>query len=106
MRVTELQPSASTHYGRENMPEEYNGWTNRETWAAHLWITNDQGTDLEARRVVRAIEGYRAEDTLAEWLDDMLFGEYPIADRDNWLRDIGSLWRINWREIVAALREE
>lgn len=39
------------------MDDTYNGWTNRETWAAHLW------------------------------------------------KDIGSLWRINWREIVEALRE-
>jgi hypothetical protein len=31
--------------------DTYNGWTNRETWAAALWIGNDQGTDTEARQI-------------------------------------------------------
>src|SRR5262245_63368269 len=25
--------------------KKYNGWTNYETWAVNLWMTNDQGSD-------------------------------------------------------------
>ena len=32
--------------------EEYNGWTNYETWNAALWIGNDQGLYDIARRAM------------------------------------------------------
>ena len=27
------------------LKQEYNGWTNYETWAVNLWMSNDQGSD-------------------------------------------------------------
>lgn len=33
--------------------DKYNGWSNRETWAAALWINNEEGSYREARRLTR-----------------------------------------------------
>jgi hypothetical protein len=32
----------------------YNGWKNRETWSASLWIDNDQGSYNAAREIAQA----------------------------------------------------
>ena len=34
--------------------ETYHGYPNRETWALHLWLSNEQATAEEAQRVVTA----------------------------------------------------
>jgi len=36
------------------MCEEYNGWTNRETWATALHIDNDQSLQEEASEKISA----------------------------------------------------
>lgn len=48
-RIAEL---AATITGGEYRPP-YNGWKNRETWNASLWIDNDQGTYEAAREIIR-----------------------------------------------------
>ncbi len=91
--------------------EKYNGWTNRETWATHLWLTNDEFTYSSARQVVGTefeFEFMRAE-ALEDFVGDILNGEHIYSDQDQvnaMASDIGSLWRVNWREIVEALRED
>ena len=92
------------------MCEQYNGWTNRETWAFMLHVNNDNGLESDARDVVR--EHYRrAPIALEAWAETMLtrsgyveeFGSpWPdgLADIAN---DIGSLHRVDWQECARSL---
>lgn len=101
---------------------EYNGWTNRETWAANLWIDNDQALyelaqdyakqELEGHDTGEEINPYHLGETIRSWFEDDLLTLENIAGNQalfNMLTDIGSLYRVNWREIadyqLAAARE-
>lgn len=79
--------AAYSHYFETAQATRYNGWTNRETWAAWVNISND--VDLS-----RALSGSNAEDLKRDF--------ERVADKDD-LLSIGSLWRVNWDEIAEAL---
>ncbi len=98
--------------------ETWHGWTNRETWAFHLWITNEEATASEARLIAenaaasareenRGTSGLRAAaNALRVWWDDTLdaarengYTETLTAMRD----DVGSVWRIDWDVIAEAM---
>jgi hypothetical protein len=96
--------------------EEYNGWSNRETWATKLWIDNDQGLYYHAQDMAG---GYSNEDkrgladALEEWITELLDMEQvftaPPAQRKELIMmssDIGSLYRVNWYEIAESLLSE
>ena len=105
--------------------DNYNGWTNRETWAVALHINNDQGWQ---ESVLEALRG-RITDSPDPDSDDALPYDASIIIRESvervtgleriaWLsrdletdrldavlsirEDIGSLWRVNWQELGAA----
>lgn len=105
------------------MTEEYNGWANRETWATMLHIDNDQGLYEMARDyAVTALKEHKEEESearycLADTLENWIEGE--VLDFENinqnyaaftMLTDIGSLYRVNWREIadylISSVQEE
>jgi hypothetical protein len=87
--------------------QEYNGWSNRETWATALHIDNDSGlydnvleqtknyTDTE-----HPIAGLAGE--IESFIDEVLDYENIKHNRNAFLMltDIGSLYRVNWREIA------
>lgn len=107
--------------------EGYNGWTNRETWAANLWLSNDEGLySLTLERVADAVTDLHADGDLPRWIDEtdpshvLRHRETVAADTVSnlWaeltdpteglmsveailemVNDVGSEWRIDWQEI-------
>jgi hypothetical protein len=107
--------------------ETYNGWTNRETWAVSLHLNNDEGLYYDTARILEEAfledldrdtrEGWisgvsSAVESLSEWVEEILSFDYWEENggmpRGIQLmkEDVGSLWRVNWREIVEAELEE
>lgn len=93
--------------------EDYNGWTNRETWATMLHIDNDQvlletALDYAKQELEQYGEQARYElaQTLQNWIEEDLLTRENIAGNEGlWLMlsDIGSLYRVNWREVADTL---
>jgi hypothetical protein len=86
---------------------EYNGWTNRETWATMLHIDNDEGLLLPLLEVAQRHENVRevAEEVEAFITEDVLTFDNVSTNRNAFLMltDIGSLYRVNWQEIAQSL---
>jgi hypothetical protein len=95
--------------------QEYNGWSNRETWAANLWLTNDYGMTKDLEIYFQELHK-EEEPTTPEIFRD--FTEYienyvgELFEFENlnptthsMMSDIGSLYRVNWREIAEGFKE-
>jgi hypothetical protein len=93
------------------MCEEYNGWTNRETWATALHLNNEQGLYETVRDW--AVSNWEEDESeavtvLSESIEDFVT-ELVESDWDGvkFMRsDIGSLYRVNWREIAESFISE
>lgn len=85
---------------------EYNGWTNYETWLVNLWQDNDQGEQTywqEQAEGCLAVDSDRAVISLA----DIMREHYESASAD--LSGVTGFWadllgaalsEVNWREIA------
>jgi hypothetical protein len=76
----------------------YNGWSNKETWITHLWLSNDEVTYSIARDIV---EQYQ-DRGLKEWIEAC----NPLEGQANIYSDLlgVALDRVNWEEIAQALK--
>lgn len=98
--------------------ERYNGWTNRETWVCHLWLSNDQGLydwatevsrQLGPDGLCRGVEALQA--AVIDPYGSVAYVEelslaVPVRDTLLMLFDIGSLWRVSYDEVARAFLEE
>jgi hypothetical protein len=78
----------------------YNGWSNRETWLASLWLNNDP---VSYAVLVEALELDESDFVRAEWLEAQLKDEMydlPI-EASLWSDLLGTaLSRVDWHEVI------
>ena len=99
--------------------QDYNGWSNRETWATALHINNDQYLYETAQDYTRLeVEGhdegeninpYHLGETFKSWIEEDLLTLENISGNDglfSMLTDIGSLYRVDWQEIADSFLSE
>lgn len=97
------------------MEMEYNGWSNRETWATNLWIENEYALAKDFE--IFWSELHQEDDEMLETTPEMVskFADYikttieELLSFENMnratysmLTDIGSLYRVDWWEIAKA----
>ena len=88
----------------------YEGWTNYETWAAKLWLDNEQGTYLEvtgeaSQRFSDAQDNESEPDVydFANWLKSYVEDMLPELDA-SLASDLlnAAFSEINWQEVAEA----
>ena len=81
------------------MYNDYNGWTNRETWLVALWIDNEEWTYHQAREIARhTVNAYALADQLEEWVVSELVPDLGASLASDLLTT--SIGRVNWEKIA------
>ena len=90
------------------MCKEYNGWSNRETWATKLWLDNDRGLYEQVREMASQHDTVLGLADGIEELFDELWGDGTELAHDTYtmFRDIGSIYRVDWHEIAQSIMAE
>lgn len=89
------------------MPEatNYNGWSNRETWVANLWLTNDQESYY---LLLEALKQSDRDFTCAEWLQEQLREQLDeeAGNASMWSDLLSTaFYRVDWVEVIENNRE-
>jgi len=92
------------------MEKEYNGWTNYETWAVKLHWDNNEGDNKFFNTEARAFKNHnKSVGLFADWLkaqaeeiQESVLNGTATEEAKMFIKDAGSLWRVNWIEIAEA----
>jgi hypothetical protein len=84
----------------EAVTNTYNGWRNRETWLASLWLTNDQASYWVLQAALREQgDSFDKANWLEQQLRDQLDGE--AGEASMWSDLLSTAFaRIDWVEVV------
>lgn len=91
------------------MEKRYAGWKNRETWAAGLWIGNEENLYNDVMNLIKEHNTiYNKADALKQYMEDYCANAIITDDKHVLYecQDIGSLWRVDWVEVVTSLLGE
>lgn len=94
------------------MSETFNGWTNRETWAVVVnFDNNGELYDIKQKAVktLLHLDDDQIVFILARVLEETLenyLSRFNMPKNYDILKDIGSMWRVNWREIAESYISE
>jgi hypothetical protein len=98
-------------------PDEYNGWVNRETWAAALHLSSDEGLHLHCLQLVEGKQRWSAADHIEKYVTEQVeIILFPRAVERKFISDsgsvwrnficgVGSLWRVNWADVADSFLE-
>lgn len=76
--------------------QTFNGWTNRETWATNLWLSNDE---LVYNQMNTMIRDKITEDTTDEEVVTFFYAWATFYLSMPAREEIGDFGKVNWLEI-------
>lgn len=86
-------------------PDEYNGWTNYETWCINLWLTDNPGDYHYLTNLATSphLTDYQKADQLRADIEDTIPDDLSGLLRDLLLSSISSC---NFHEIIKSVQED
>ena len=79
----------------------YNGWSNRETWLASLWLNNDERS---YNLLILAMKAGESDFKQAEWLQSRLHDQLVCeqGEASMWTDLLATAFhRIDWLEVIS-----
>jgi hypothetical protein len=86
--------------------QQYNGWSNRETWVVNLWLTNEPYIYTSLMKIMKE---FKTPIKRAEELERMVRDDFESHEEEPCLwKDLlaTALDCVNWREIVEGNQED